>query len=150
MNKEENTSNVEKQPRVKIFKYFDRQEVGLIEDPKNTKFDSKTNKIIDGTFNPAIGEEKIVLAHDNAVTPVYLIELKCDVSLNQVVKEMIYSKIEVKEFTRDTDIAAQLQSLDLPKGDENKIKQIPLDQLLLEIDKELDSNHEVKLECMMN
>ena len=93
----EDYSKLYENPKVFNFPPNENEEVTL-QLTSRDRYDSYENKVFQGTFNGLRSEEKMVLAHQNDVSPEYLITYEHKLSLNQKVFFLLYNVFDLPNF----------------------------------------------------
>ena len=84
-------------PVINVFDGYSAKPANF-EDSSQTVFDSRNNKILQGSFVKTHTNQKIVVAHHDIVTPVYLIEINEKRSAKEIASEILYWDLGIERF----------------------------------------------------
>ena len=153
---------INQKPIVQTFNVLKYKQVKIKEDPIQTTYDSKNNKIIQGTFRICGESANVVLAHHDLVIPTYLIEIQDEKSIGAMADDILYEELKLKRFTKYKQIPSvtslhisqkkkknKSKAISKPKT-QNKVLNFTVEALIAKIEKEIIANHKAQLKNIMN
>ena len=131
-----------KHPSV-IFYNDESDELVNFEASPQDKYDSKNNKIPQGTFERHSEDAIIALAHHDLVTPAYLLEIESKPSLKEITEDVLFGISKEEEG----DDRNSLESSIVEKTT-NSVKEYSLEIVVKELDKEYTARQRAHLKYL--
>ena len=131
------------EPSLRVFEEFASEPVEFESSPTD-KFDSKNNRILQGTFQKDPLRWKKALAHHDLVLPVYLVEVEESTSVREVVNHVLYDKLEFKQYSCDNQTGQKSTEV----NNSDKVAECTVELILKEMKVALAEYQQTKLKSL--
>ena len=135
-----------KDASVQLFKGYTKS--ATLKESENDKFDSKNNKILQGTFMNKDEKCIIGLAHHDLVTPVYLIEVEDKLSLEDITQKILYEHLDVDNYVEEDELSTD--SLCIDDNNSYEVQEYTLETITKELEKEITRNQQAMYKCLVS